>query len=70
VRVATDADLAEQIGHLRFFDLVDHDKVRTGGWKTNAKVWKARETVKWPRQGGQLVQEGRQKGGRGGVGTN
>lgn len=27
VRVSTDADLAKQIGHDRFFDLVDHDKV-------------------------------------------
>ncbi|KAI7840976.1 hypothetical protein COHA_005205 [Chlorella ohadii] len=29
VRVSTDADLAKQIGHDRFFDLVDHDKVKT-----------------------------------------
>ena len=29
VRVATDADLREQIGTTRFFDLVDHDKVST-----------------------------------------
>jgi hypothetical protein len=28
VRVATDADMREQIGATRFFDLVDHDKVR------------------------------------------
>ena len=26
VRVSTDADLAQQIGSSRFFDLVDHDK--------------------------------------------
>ena len=28
VRVATDDDLTAQIGSQRFFDLVDHDKVR------------------------------------------
>lgn len=29
LRVVTDQDIAEQIGHTRWFDLADHEKVRT-----------------------------------------
>ena len=48
VRISTDADIAEQVGTSRYFDLCDHDKVG-GGWMGGWGAGERRGDGKWGR---------------------